>query len=138
MIEPGRGWETLQQRFNRCIGSAHQEIEELVGKKARRALPIAGSLTVTDRVDHAPLVREPAGRTTMQLFYPIGCRSPEFEPKQFAEQMMVAKPNTFTVERHHEGIGILKFEQDLIRTTCLRKKVGQLAVDLIDDRRRKK
>src|ERR1700677_4821754 len=51
--------------------------------------------------------------------------------------MMVAKLRAFAVERDNERIVVFKPEKNLLRASRLCKKVGQLTVDPVEDRRGK-
>src|ERR1700730_7103126 len=91
-------WDRLKERLDRFIVSVHEEIEEAVGEQLGCELPVAGRLRVTDRVDDLPMFGKPSGRAPVQLRDRRRRRSPQFEPKQLAEKMVVSKPRTFAID----------------------------------------
>ena len=107
----------------------------MVGEQPRRAGPVACRLSMPDGVGDLAVPGEPPRGEPVQRRQFFGQRAAQLQPKQAAEQVVVAEPGPARVERHHERVGVFQVQQDPFRAGVASQQVGQLAVDPVEQAR---
>ena len=96
--------------------------------------PVAGRERVSHGLDDLPVVGEPPCGPAVEVGNLIGQRSAELQAQEIRQKLVVAKPGALSVERHDERVGVLQFQQHLLRARAACQQVGELTVHPVDER----
>ena len=106
----------------------------MVSDQPRGIRPVACRERVPHRLDDVPVVSEPPSGSPVEVGNLVGKSSAEFEAQEIRQEMVVAKPRAPGVERHDERVGVLQFQQHLLRAQAPCQQVGEFTVNPVDKR----
>ena len=89
---------------------------------------------MSDGFDDLAVISEPVCGLAVEFRNLTGQRSTELQAQEIREKLVVAKPGSLSVERHDEGVGVLQFQQYLLRARAVGQKIGEFAVQPFDER----
>jgi hypothetical protein len=108
--------------------------ERMVGEQPGGVGPVARRLRVPDSVDHLALPDKPLSGPPVQHRYFRRQRPAQLQPQEIRQQVVVAEPGALGVQRFDERVGVLEVQQDPFRARPTGQQIGQLAVDLVEQR----
>ena len=116
--------------MQRPLPSTADEVPPLTLDQRGRRFWIAAREVVPKGLTGEPTGLEPTGGPTMPLLDTLG----RLESQPFREEWVVAVPLTPVVERQHEQVEPLEFDQLLVRTALPGDRFTQRAMETVEDR----
>ena len=84
----------------------------MAADQLNRGIDIAGGVGVIGRLDDQAGLAAPAARPAVKSPDRVGLRLLEFVPEEFGEELVVAIPVAFAVERDEEQVRALELIED--------------------------
>jgi hypothetical protein len=94
---------------------------------------VPGGQRVSDGVVDRAVLLVPGGRGVVQHRQPLGPLLPETGAEQVGEQVVVAPPAAYLVERHQEQVGALDLFQQLLAVAAVGDRVAQRPGQPLED-----
>ena len=101
--------------MDRRLLAVERQAERVIGEQARGSRPVFGGLGVADGLGRQGLLGEPAGGPAVQI-RDLGRRgAAQLDAQQIAEEVVVAEPRPFGVQRDDKCVCVLERLEGLPR-----------------------
>ena len=130
----GVGGKPAQERVHGGGLPVQLQAGPVVGQQAGGRRPVSRRLGVPDRFHRISMVGVPLRSPAVQRGDLTRCGPAQLQPQQVREQLVVPEPRARHVQRHHERVRILQLLQGLLAAVVSGQQVGELAIDLFQDR----